>query len=326
MGLLVAGKWQDRWYDTGNTGGKFVRSEAQFRHWVTADGAAGPSGDAGFKAESGRYHLYVSLACPWAHRTLILRALKGLTEHIDVSVVHSDMLHEGWVFNGPPLQSDAVIGDRLYGSRCFYEIYTRAQHDYSGRVTVPLLWDKQKETIVSNESAEIIQMFNSAFNAITKNTADYYPQALRLEIDAINERVYQGVNNGVYKTGFATTQEAYEAAFNELFNCLDELEAKLAVTPYLVGEQITLADWRLFTTLIRFDAVYVGHFKCNKKRLVDYPNLFNYLCRLYHQPGVAATVDMTHIKRHYYLSHKTINPNGVVPLGPDQDFSLPTPA
>lgn len=321
MGLLVDGQWVDQWYDTKSQGGKFVRSNAQFRHWVTPDGAPGPTGDGGFAATSGRYHLYVSLACPWAHRTLILRALKGLTEHIGISVVHADMLDEGWMFSGPELDSPAEVGDRLFGARCYHELYTRAEPNYSGRVTVPVLWDTQTETIVSNESADIIQMFNSAFNDLTGNRLDYYPEAARADIDRVNDRVYQGVNNGVYKVGFATTQAAYEESFGELFETLEWLEQRLSGQRYLAGEQISLADWRLFTTLIRFDAVYVGHFKCNNKRIVDYPNLSNYVRELFQVPGVAETVDLTHIKRHYYFSHRSINPDGIVPLGPVQDFS-----
>ncbi len=323
MGLLVDGKWTDQWYDTKASGGKFIRSEAQFRHWVTPDGSAGPTGNAGFKAESGRYHLYVSLACPWAHRTLIMRQLKQLTEHISVSVVHSDMLEEGWMFTGPDIDSPAVVKDHLYNSRCYHEIYTRADPHYSGRVTVPVLWDKQQETIVSNESADIILMMNSAFNGLTGNTDDYYPSELRSEIDTVNERVYHTVNNGVYKTGFATTQAAYEEAYIELFDSLDWLEDRLSRQEFLIGAQLTVADWRLFTTLIRFDAVYFGHFKCNAKRIVDYPNLSNYVRALYQWPAVADTVDFTHIKRHYYFSHRTINPTGVIPKGPVQDLNLP---
>ena len=321
MGLLVDGQWVDQWYDTKSQGGKFVRSNAQFRHWVTPDGAPGPTGDGGFAATSGRYHLYVSLACPWAHRTMILRALKGLTEHIGISVVHADMLDEGWMFSGPELDSPAEVGDRLFGARCYHELYTRAEPNYSGRVTVPVLWDTQTETIVSNESADIIQMFNSAFNDLTGNRLDYYPEAARADIDSVNDRVYQGVNNGVYKVGFATTQAAYEESFGELFETLEWLEQRLSGQRYLAGEQISLADWRLFTTLIRFDAVYVGHFKCNNKRIVDYPNLSNYVRELFQVPGVAETVDLTHIKRHYYFSHRSINPDAIVPLGPVQDFS-----
>lgn len=322
MGLLVDGQWVDQWYDTKSQGGKFVRSNAQFRHWVTPDGAPGPTGDGGFAATSGRYHLYVSLACPWAHRTMILRVLKGLTEHIGISIVHADMLDEGWMFSGPELDSPAEVGDQLFGARCYHELYTRAKSDYSGRVTVPVLWDTQTQTIVSNESADIIQMFNSAFDDLTGNRLDYYPESARAEIDTVNARVYQGVNNGVYKVGFATTQTAYEESFAELFETLEWLEQRLSGQRYLAGEQISLADWRLFTTLIRFDAVYVGHFKCNNKRIVDYPNLSNYLRELFQIPGVPETVDLTHIKRHYYFSHRSINPDGIVPLGPVQDFSL----
>lgn len=321
MGLLIDGEWYDKWYDTEKSDGKFIRSESQFRHWVTADGSAGISGDGGFKAESARYHLYVSLACPWAHRTLILRELKGLTPHIGVSIVHSDMLEEGWMFTGPQIDSDAQVRDQLFDARCYHEIYTRAQPGYSGRVTVPVLWDTQRNTIVSNESSEIIQMFNSAFNELTGNTVDYYPEVLRAEIDEVNQRVYDSVNNGVYKCGFATTQAAYQSAYHELFETLDWLENRLSQQRYLVGNQITLADWRLFTTLVRFDAVYVGHFKCNKKRIVDYPNLQNYVRELYQIDGIAGTVDMTHIKRHYYYSHRTINPHGVIPLGPELSFT-----
>ena len=322
MGLLVDGRWVDQWYDTKASGGKFIRSEAQFRHWVTATGEPGPSGEGGFKAESGRYHLYVSLACPWAHRTLILRALKGLESHIDVSIVHADMMGHGWVFEGPELDSHAVVKDQLFNSQHYWQIYTRAKPNYSGRVTVPVLWDKQKNTIVSNESSEIIQMFNSAFDDITGNHDDYYPQRQQREIDTINERIYHTINNGVYKAGFATTQQAYNEAFTALFESLDWVEEHLARHRFLAGDQITLADWRLFTTLIRFDAVYFGHFKCNLKPISAYTNLTNYIRELYQYPGVAATVDMTHIKRHYYFSHRSINPSGVVPNGPELDFSL----
>lgn len=323
MGLLVDGRWTDRWYDTKSTNGRFVRSEAQFRNWITRDGSAGSSGKDGFEAESGRYHLYVSLACPWAHRALILRKLKGLEDHIDISVVHSDMLDYGWTFYGPELDSPYEVKDNLFDNKHYFEVYRRADSEYTGRVTVPVLWDKKRDTIVSNESSEIIQMFNSEFNDITGNTNDYYPEALRPEIDEVNERVYHAVNNGVYKSGFATTQEAYEEAVTALFAALDWLEDRLDTQRYLVGEQITLADWRLFTTLIRFDPVYVGHFKTNLKRIVDYPNLDNYMRELYQYPGVAETVDLTHIKRHYYFSHRSINPFGVVPKGPVQDLHAP---
>ncbi|MGH6947893.1 MAG: glutathione S-transferase family protein [Kiloniellales bacterium] len=319
MGLLVDGVWHDQWYDTKKSGGRFQRSESAFRNWVTADGSAGPSGTGGFKAESARYHLYVSLACPWAHRTLILRKVKGLEEAIALSVVHWHMGENGWEFR----DGAGCTGDRLYGSRFLYELYARAQPSYSGRVTVPVLWDKDRQTIVNNESAEIVRMLNAAFAAWTEGTPDYYPQARRAEIDAINAEVYDKINNGVYKAGFATNQVAYEEAFDALFAMLEALEHRLARSRYLTGDSITEADWRLFTTLVHFDAVYYGHFKCNKKRIVDYPNLWGYLRELYQIPGVAGTVDFGHIKRHYYGSHKTVNPTGIVPKGPEIDFSAP---
>lgn len=317
MGLLVDGTWHDQWYDTSKTGGRFVRTEAQFRNWLTADGSAGPSGERGFEAESGRYHLYVSYACPWAHRTLIFRQLKGLTEHITYSPVDPLMLENGWEFGHDELR------DPLYDLKFMHQLYTKTKPDYSGRVTVPVLWDKKRETIVNNESAEIIRMLNSAFNDITGNHDDYYPQALHNEIDEINDFVYERINNGVYKCGFATTQTAYEEAFDELFAALDQLEQRLAGQRYLVGSQLTEADWRLFTTLVRFDPVYVGHFKANLKRIADYPNLYNYLLELYQHPGVQETVNMQHIKQHYYASHKTINPTGVIPKGPALDLTAP---
>ncbi|PWL17107.1 glutathione-dependent reductase [Falsochrobactrum shanghaiense] len=319
MGLLVDGKWHDVWYDTKSTQGRFERSKSQFRNWITADGSAGPTGEGGFKAEPGRYHLYVSLACPWAHRTLIFRALKRLEDVISVSVVDYLMAEEGWTLYG----STGSTGDALYGSKRLYEIYTRADPHYSGRVTVPVLWDKQRETIVSNESSEIIRMLNSAFNEYGDASLDFYPELLRNEIDALNEFVYPNINNGVYRAGFATTQAAYEEAFGQLFDALDTLEGKLSSQRYLAGSVLTEADWRLFTTLIRFDPVYVGHFKCNMRRIADYPNLWNYTRELYQVPGIAATVNLEHIKGHYYCSHKTINPTGIVPLGPEIDFSLP---
>ena len=319
MGLLVDGVWHDQWYDTKTSKGRFVRSAAQFRNFVTADGQAGPTGKDGFKAEAGRYHLYVSLACPWAHRTLIFRALKGLSGMIDVSVVHWHMLENGWTFQ----QSDGATGDQLFGHDFMYQVYTQADPNYSGRVTVPVLWDKQQNTIVSNESSEIIRMFNSAFDGIGAAPGDYYPAALRTEIDAVNERIYETVNNGVYRSGFATTQEAYEEAVTALFDSLDWLEERLATQRYLAGDQFTEADWRLFTTLLRFDPVYVGHFKCNLKRIADYPNLSAYTRDLYQQPGIAQTCDMLHIKNHYYGSHKTINPTGIIPQGPFIDFNEP---
>jgi putative glutathione S-transferase len=316
MGLLVDGTWHDIWYDNRETGGQFVRSAAQFRNFVTVDGAPGPTGKGGFKAESGRYHLYVSFACPWAHRTLIFRKLKGLEEHISLSVVHFLMLEKGWEFR----EEDGATKDHLFGSATLSEIYTRANPTYSGRVTVPVLWDKQTNTIVSNESSEIIRMFNSAFDGITGNTLDFYPEDLRDEIDELNTYVYGAINNGVYKCGFATTQEAYEKNFDALFSALDMVEKRLDGKPYLFGDQLTEADWRLFTTLVRFDAVYVGHFKCNKKRIADYPNLQAYLRRLYAVPGVKETVNFHHIKHHYYGSHRTINPTGIVPVGPLLDL------
>lgn len=308
MGLLVDGKWQDKWYDTDSTGGKFKRSAAQFRNWIEADS------NAKFPAQSGRYHLYVSYACPWAHRTLIFRQLKGLEQHITVSVVHPLMLENGWEFAEQPLNDD------LYSLDFLYQLYLKADSEYSGRVTVPVLWDKQQQTIVSNESADIIRMFNSAFNDITGNTLDFYPEKLQQDIDSINDYVYDRVNNGVYKCGFATQQTAYEEAFEELFEALDKLEERLATQSYLVGETLTEADWRLFTTLVRFDSVYVGHFKTNKRRIVDYPNLWNYVKALYQVPGIAETVVMDHIKQHYYGSHHMINPTGIVPVGPQLDF------
>lgn len=319
MGLLQEGKWVDQWYDTKSTNGRFVRKAPQFRNWVTADGAAGPSGKGGFKAEPGRYHLYVSLACPWAHRTLIVRALKGLEKMISVSVVHWYMAENGWTFD----VGDSVVPDTVNGAQFLHQVYTKAKPDYSGRVTVPVLWDRQTKTIVSNESPEIIRMFNAAFDEVGAVQGDYYPEHLRSEIDALNDRIYTTVNNGVYRCGFATTQAAYEEAITPLFDTLDWLEDILSRKRYLTGGQITEADWRLFTTLIRFDPVYVGHFKCNIRRIADYPNLSNYLRDLYQQPGIARTVNMEHIKRHYYESHTSINPSRVVPLGPDIDFSIP---
>ncbi|RYG92703.1 glutathione S-transferase family protein [Loktanella sp. IMCC34160] len=320
MGKLVDGVWQDTWYDTSKTGGAFVRTTTTFRNWITADGSAGPTGEAGFKAESGRYHLYVSYACPWAHRTLIFRALKGLEDHIGVSVVHPDMLSDGWTFS---TDFPGATGDLLFGSEFARDIYLRADPKISGRVTVPILWDKVTKTIVSNESSEIIRMFNSAFDGITGNTADYWPEDLREAIEPVNARIYDTVNNGVYKSGFATTQEAYDAAVGPLFDSLDWLEDRLGQNRYLMGDRLTEADWRLFTTLIRFDPVYHGHFKCNRKRLVDYPNLWAYTRELYQIPGVAETVHFDHITRHYHYSHDTINPHRIVPTGPVLNLSEP---
>lgn len=319
MGLLVDGKWVDQWYDTGKTGGKFERSEAPWRDFVTADGGPAPGRTRGFKAEAGRYHLYVSLACPWAHRTLIFRALKSLEEVISVSVVHHFMGKDGWTFKA----EDGATGDTLYGSDFLHQIYTRADPSFTGRVTVPVLWDKKLRTIVSNESSEIIRMLNSAFDAFGDASLDFYPRALRSEIDAINARVYPAINNGVYRAGFATTQAAYEEAFHALFAELDAIEQTLSGQRYLVGDVLTEADWRLFTTLVRFDPVYVGHFKCNLRRIADYPNLSNYLRDLYQVPAVAGTVDMLHIKAHYYASHDMINPTRIVPVGPVLELDAP---
>ena len=319
MGLLINGEWHDQWYNTEKSGGDFQREDAQLRHWVTADGSAGPSGDSGFKAESGRYHLYVSLACPWAHRTLIFRQLKQLQDHISVSVVSPDMLQQGWSFD----RQQGSSGDPLYQLDYLHQLYTRNKADYSGRVTVPVLWDKHSQRIVSNESAEIIRMFNSAFNELTGDTQDFYPQPLQADIDTINQQIYQDVNNGVYRCGFATSQAAYEQAYQRLFSTLDELEARLSRQRYLCGDQLSEADWRLFTTLIRFDAVYHGHFKCNRQRLEDYLHLSGYVRELFQWPGIADTVDFGHIKRHYYFSHDTINPTRIVPLGPDIDYRSP---
>lgn len=317
MGLLVDGKWQNQWYDTKSTNGRFERKAPSFRNWVTADGSAGPSGTGGFKAEANRYHLYVSLACPWAHRTIIYRKLKGLEEMISMSVVNAYMGDEGWTF----APGEGVIADPILNATNAHEIYTAAQADYTGRVTVPILWDKQTHTIVSNESPEIIRMFNSAFDEVGALPGDFSPQELLAEIDELNDFIYPTINNGVYRAGFATTQEAYEEAVVEVFEALDTIETRLATRRYLTGEKITEADWRLFTTLVRFDAVYVGHFKCNLRRIVDYPNIWGYVRDLYQVPGIADTVAMDYIKAHYYGSHETINPTGVIPTGPLLDFT-----
>ena len=321
MSLMINGKLEDQWLESEREDGEFVRQDSQFRHWVTADGSAGPSGEGGFKAEPGRYHLYVSHACPWANRTLIFRKLKGLEDMISVSVVHPDMGDAGWKFasaEGVPF--DGTDNDEVNGVDYMHQIYTLAQPDYSGIVTVPVLWDKQRKTIVNNESSEIIRMFNSAFDDCGATGLDYYPAALREEIDGINDFIYDNINNGVYRSGFAATQTAYEKAFKHLFDALDEVDRRLATQRYLVGTQITEADWRLFTTLVRFDAVYVGHFKCNLHRISDYPNLSGYLRELYQHPGIAETVNFAHIKRHYYYSHTSINPTRIVPLGPELDL------
>ncbi len=319
MGHLMNGVWHDQWYDTRKSSGKFVRDEAKFRNWVTIDGSAGPSGEGGFKAEVDRYHLYVSHACPWAHRTMIFRALKGLEEMISISVVNWYMAENGWTF----IDSDGVVPDSIHNAQFMHQVYTAAKPDISGRVTVPVLWDKKLNTIVSNESSEIIRMFNSAFDGVGAKEGDYYPLELREEIDELNERIYHTLNNGVYKSGFATTQEAYQEAVVPLFETLDWLDSLLDNKRYLTGDKITEADWRLFTTLVRFDPVYVGHFKCNLKRIADYGNLPGYIRELYQIEGVAETVHMNHIKGHYYESHATINPTGIVPMGPELDYMAP---
>lgn len=319
MGRLVDGIWYDQWYDTGSHGGRFKREDAVFRNWVTADGSPGPTGEGGFPAERGRYHLYVSWACPWAHRTLIFRRLKKLEEVISVDVVHWHMAENGWELK----TGDGATGDSLFGSRYLHEVYTRAKADYTGRVTVPTLWDKQRETIVSNESADIIRMLNSAFDEFGDASLDFYPRELRAEIDAVNRQVYENVNNGVYQAGFAANQAAYEEAYDALFATLEELESRLSRQRYLAGARLTEADWRAFTTLVRFDPVYHGHFKCNKRKLAEYPNLAAFTRELYQVPGVAETVNMHHIKHHYYVSHDMINPTGVVPKGPELNLDAP---
>jgi len=320
MGMLVDGKWHDVWYDTKASKGRFVRSEAQFRNWITPDGSAGPSGKAGFKAEPDRYHLYVSLACPWAHRVLIYRKLKGLEDMLPYSAVNAYMGAEGWTFEPGP----GVIPDTINNAKRIYEVYLAADPHYSGRATVPIIWDKKQNTIVTNESAEIIRMLNTAFDEVgAKTDHDYYPEALRAEIDELNDYIYPKLNNGVYMSGFATTQEAYEEAVTGVFEALDRLDERLATRRYLTGPQITEADWRLFTTLARFDPVYHGHFKCNLRRLVDYANLSGYLRDLYQVPGVAETLDVPYCKQHYYGSHESINPHRIVPIGPVIDYSAP---
>jgi putative glutathione S-transferase len=320
MGLLIDGKWQDSWYDTEENDGAFERQESEFRNWVTEDGSPGPSGTGGFKAEAGRYHLYVSHACPWAHRALIFRTLKGLEEMIDVSVVHPDMLGEGWTFD---TDFDGATGDRQFDLPFARDLYTRAVPDFTGRVTVPILWDKAQNTIVSNESSEIIRMVNSAFDALTGNTDDYWPADLRETIEPINARIYDTLNNGVYKSVFATTQKAYDDAVHPLFDTLDWIEDILSRNRYLTGARITEADWRLFTTLLRFDYVYHQHFKCNRRRIVDYSNLWAYTRELYQWDGVAGTVHFDHIVRHYHYSHETINPNRIIPINPQIDWTAP---
>ncbi|MFT5421948.1 MAG: putative glutathione S-transferase [Candidatus Endobugula sp.] len=320
MGLLVKGQWHDQWYPTEETKGEFIREDAQYRHWITADGSAGISGEGGFVAEADRYHLYVSLACPWAHRTLIFRELKQLQKMMTVSVVHPDMLDQGWSFAEDFL---GATGDTLYGNDFMHQIYTRNDATYSGRVTVPVLWDKKRQRIVNNESSEIIRMLNTAFNHLTHNHEDYSPEEKRPAIDEINSLVYSAINNGVYRAGFATTPAAYEKAVVRLFDALDDVDERLGKQRYLVGNTITEADWRLFTTLVRFDAVYVGHFKCNLQRIADYKNLSGYLRELYQHSNVKDTVNIAHSKRHYYYSHDMINPTRIVPVGPTLNLDAP---
>lgn len=319
MGLLVEGSWTTTGYDTGKSGGRFEREPTRFRHWITADGEPGPTGEGGFKTEPGRYHLYIARACPWAHRTAIFRAIKGLEEMIGLSVTHWLMGDEGWTFEA----GDGVVPDPVNGVQRIHELYKLADPAVSGRASVPVLWDKQRRTIVSNESADIIRMFNDAFDAVGARRGDYYPEDLRGEIDNYNARIYDTLNNGVYKAGFAGSQEAYEEAVVPLFDTLDWLEMHLADRRYLCGDRLTEADWRLFTTLLRFDPVYHGHFKCNLRRLLDYPVLWAYTRALYQEPGVRETVDFGHIKKHYYLSHPWLDPTGIVPAGPDIDFEAP---
>jgi putative glutathione S-transferase len=319
MSLMIDGEIQKEWLESELEDGAFVRRDSQFRHWITPDGSPGPTGEGGFAAEADRYHLYVSYACPWAQRTLIYRQLKGLQDFISVSVVHPDMGDEGWKFASFP----GATEDHLHGSDFMHQLYRRADPHYSGIVTVPVLWDKQRDTIVNNESAEIIRMFNSAFNAQTGNEIDYYPETLREEIDALNAVIYDTINNGVYACGFAQKQAVYEAAFDKLFASLDKLEQRLAGQRYLTGLQITEADLRLLPTLLRFDPVYVGHFKCNLRRIADYPQLSNYMRELYQLPGIAETFNLQHVKRHYYASHESINPTRIVPKGPELNYDAP---
>ncbi|TVP93024.1 glutathione S-transferase family protein [Alkalibacterium sp.] len=318
MGLLVDGKWHDKWYDTEKNDGRFIREESQFRNWITPDGSAGPSGESGFKAEPGRYHLYISNACPWANRTMIMRKLKGLEEMISISVVHPLMAENGWTFE----PEEDVVADPVIVANYLYEVYTHVEPEYSGRVTVPVLYDLKQDKIVNNESSEIMRMLNSAFDGVGAKEGDYYPKDLREEIDAVNDKVYGAVNNGVYKAGFATKQDVYEEEVTKLFDMLNELEERLENKRYLTGDQVTEADIRLFTTLVRFDSVYYTHFKCNIRRITDYPNLWRYTRELYNMPGVSDTIHFRHIKEHYFRSHKNINPTGIVPTGPNLDFSL----
>jgi putative glutathione S-transferase len=319
MGLLVDGVWKDQWYDTGKTGGRFVRSQSAFRRWITGDGRSGPNGEPGVPAASGRFLLTVSYACPWAHRTLIMRRLKGLESMIPISVVNWRMLEHGWTFEEAP----GVIPDPVIGARFLHQLYTLADPGYTGRVTVPVLWDLAERTIVNNESAEIVRMLNGAFDGLGARPGDYYPEDLRAEIDALNGRIYDTLNNGVYKAGFATTQAAYEEAVGPVFETLAFLDDRLASNRYLCGARFTEADVRLLTTLLRFDLVYVGHFKCNLRRLVDHPNLWAYTRELFQRPEIGPTMNFEHAKRHYYESHLTLNPHGIVPAGPAIDWSEP---
>lgn len=316
MGMLINGELVENWLEKEIDDGEFKRMESTFRSWVTVDGAAGPTGNEGFKAEADRYHLYVSEACPWAHRTIIFRRLKALQNIISVSYVEAEMFDDGWTFS-----QEGKYKDTLYGNRYVYELYQQAKADFTGQITVPILWDKKLKTIVNNESSEIIRMLNSSFNAFTDVKTDFYPEDSRNKIDTINEPIYNNINNGVYRCGFATTQQAYELAFDRLFSELDKVEKTLSTQRYLTGNQLTEADWRLFTTLIRFDAVYVGHFKCNLQRISDYPNLSNFVRELYQVEGIADTVDFDYIKRHYYFSHTSVNPTQVIPKGPALDFN-----
>ncbi len=319
MGVLIDGIWHQAEPASKATGGHFIRAGTQFRHWITADGSPGPSGSGGFTAAPGRYHLYVSLACPWAHRTLIARRLKGLDQLISISVTHWLMAENGWTFAPGP----GVVADPINNASYVYEIYSAGQPGYTGRVSVPVLWDKETATIVSNESSEIIRMFNRAFDAWGNADLDLYPHQLQPQIEAVNEEIYENLNNGVYRCGFATTQDAYDQAVQKLFACLDRLEQRLSGQRYLAGDRFTEADIRLVTTLLRFDPVYHTHFKCNLHRIKDYPNLWNYMLEIYQFPGIAQTVDMTHIKHHYYTSHESINPTRIVPAGPLIDYTAP---
>ena len=319
MGLLQNGKWVDQWYDTKSSKGRFVRKDSHFRNWVTADGSPGVTGTGGFKAEAGRYHLYITHNCPWAYRTAMFRRVKGLEDIISISIGGASFKDQGWTFNEEP----GALPDAVNNIYYLHELYTKADPKYTGRVTVPVLWDKKSETIVNNESSEIIRMFNSAFDNITDNKLDFYPESLRNQIDEINAIVYKNINNGVYRAGFATTQNAYEEAYNNLFKTLDELEDRLGERRYLTGEKLTEADWRLFSTLIRFDVVYYTHFKCNKRHIFDYPNLWNFTLELYQYPGISSLTNFDHIKRGYYGLMPKINPSKIVAKGPDIDFNQP---